>query len=54
LTGRIDSPLALLIPSLRNNSDAVVPVSPAVPPVGLELADIQEPPAPEPTRGGRR
>ncbi|MEU4241046.1 hypothetical protein [Actinoplanes sp. NPDC026619] len=53
LTGRIDSPLALLIPSLRNTG-ADVPVSPAVPPIGLELADIQEPPAPEPTRGGRR
>ena len=52
LTGRIDSPLALLIPSLRN-TEADVPVSPAVPPVGLELADIEEP-APEPTRGGRR
>jgi hypothetical protein len=54
LTGRIDSPLALLIPSLRAiGSEADVPVSPAVPPVGLELADIQEP-APEPARGGRR
>jgi hypothetical protein len=52
LTGRIDSPLALLIPSLRT-IEADVPVSPAVPPVGLELADIQEP-APEPTRNGRR
>jgi hypothetical protein len=53
LTGRIDSPLALLIPSLRNIERADVPVSPAMPPVGLELADIQEP-APEPSRGGRR
>jgi hypothetical protein len=52
LTGRIDSPLALLIPSLRNN-EADVPVSSAVPPVGLELPDIEEP-APEPQRGGRR
>ena len=52
LTGRIDSPLALLIPSLRD-TEADVPVSPAVPPVGLELADIEEP-APEPPRGGRR
>ena len=51
LVGRIDSPLALLIPSLRT-PDADVPVSPAVPPVGLDLADIEEP-APEP-RGGRR
>ncbi|MEV8508103.1 hypothetical protein AB0368_25245 [Actinoplanes sp. NPDC051475] len=53
LTGRIDSPLALLIPSLRNAEAADVPVSPAVPPVGLELADIEEP-APEPPRGARR
>jgi hypothetical protein len=53
LTGRIDSPLALLIPSLRSTELADVPVSPAVPPVGLELAGIQEP-APEPVRGGRR
>ena len=52
LSGRIDSPLALLIPSLRS-IEADVPVSPAVPPIGLELADIQEP-APEPARGGRR
>lgn len=52
LSGRIDSPLALLIPSLRT-TDADVPVSPAVPLVGLELADIEEP-APEPPRGGRR
>jgi hypothetical protein len=53
LTGRIDSPLALLIPSLRQNTKAKVPVSPAVPPVGLDLADIEEPPVTEP-RGGRR
>ena len=53
LTGRIDSPLALLIPALRN-TDADVPVSPAVSPIGLELADIEEPAVPEPTRGGRR
>lgn len=52
LTGRIDSPLALLIPSLRTTGEDV-PVSPAVPPVGLELADIEEP-APEPSRNGRR
>ncbi len=51
LAVRIDSPLALLIPSLRTGS-AEVPVLPAVPLVGLELADIEEP-APEP-RGGRR
>jgi hypothetical protein len=52
LAVRIDSPLALLIPSLRN-TDADVPVSPAVPPVGLELADIEDP-APEPPRRGGR
>jgi hypothetical protein len=54
LADRIDSPLALLIPSLRTKEKAEVPVSPAVPPVGLELADIEVPPVPEPTRGGRR
>ena len=51
LAVRIDSPLALLIPGQRIN-DADVPVSPGVPLVGLDLADIEEP-APEP-RGGRR
>ena len=57
LADQIDSPLALLIPSLRTdgNKKATVPVSPAVPLVGLDLADIEEPPAPEPpARGGRR
>ncbi len=53
LSGRIDSPLALLIPSLRN-TEADVPVSPAVPPVGLELADFAEPAPEPPMRGGRR
>ena len=53
LAARIDSPLALLIPSRRNEYEADVPVSPAVPPVGLDLADIEEPPAVQP-RGGRR
>ena len=53
LSGRIDSPLALLIPSLRTTS-VDVPVSPAVPPVGLELADIEEPAPETPSRGGRR
>lgn len=53
LTGRIDSPLALFIPSLRDDNEAEVPVSPAVPPVGLELADIEDP-APEPPRRGGR
>jgi hypothetical protein len=49
----VDSPLALLIPSLRN-TQAEVPVSPAVSPVGLELADIEEPAPEPPARGGRR
>ncbi|MFG1608346.1 hypothetical protein [Actinoplanes sp. NPDC049265] len=53
LAGRIDSPLALFIPSLRGNTEADVPVSPAVSPVGLELADIEDP-APEPPRRGGR
>lgn len=52
LTGRIDSPLALLVPSLRS-TDVDVPVSPAVPPVGLELADIEDPVPEPPRRGGR-
>ena len=52
LTGRIESPLSLLIPSLRNKV-ADAPVSPGMPPVGLELADIDEPAIPQP-RGGRR
>jgi hypothetical protein len=49
----VDSPLALLIPRPRKNS-ADVPVSPAVAPVGLDLADIPEPPPEPPARGGRR
>jgi hypothetical protein len=55
LTGRIDSPLALLIPSLRTTDTKNVngPVSAPVPLVGLDLADIEEPPA-EVSRGGRR
>ncbi|GAB1693434.1 hypothetical protein [Krasilnikovia sp. M28-CT-15] len=53
LAGRVESPLVLLIPGLREKYLAEVPVSPGMPPVGLELADIPEPPAPEP-RGGRR
>jgi hypothetical protein len=50
----VDSPLALLIPSLRITNSADVLVSPAVPPVGLELADIEEPAPEPPARGGRR
>lgn len=52
LAGRIDSPLALLVPRPKKKQ-AYVPVSPAVPPVGLDLADIEEPSDPQP-RGGRR
>ena len=52
LTGMVESPLSRLVPSLRD-ANADVPVSPAVPPVGLDLADIEEP-APEPPRGSRR
>jgi hypothetical protein len=56
LIGKVASPLALLIPrqdNQRKNADAVVPVSPGMPPVGLDLADVPEPPA-EPRGGGRR
>lgn len=52
LLGLVSSPLALLIPSLRDSSD--IPVSPAVVPVGLDLDDIPEPPDEPPSRGGRR
>jgi hypothetical protein len=54
LTGLVASPLALLIPG-RNNDDkyADAPVSPGMPPVGLDLADVPEP-DPEPRGGGRR
>ena len=55
LTGLVRSPLALLIPRPRkNDKSAAAPVSPAVPPVGLDLADIPEPPPEPPARGGRR
>jgi hypothetical protein len=56
LRDEVSSPLALLLPGGRgveNEAASNVPVSPAVPPVGLELADIEDP-APEPPRGGRR
>jgi hypothetical protein len=52
LAGTVASPLALLIPQRKNHEDAVLPVSPGMPPVGLDLADVPEP-VPEP-RGGRR
>jgi hypothetical protein len=48
----VPSPLAALIAHLRKD-DADVPVSPAVPPVGLDLADVPEVPVEQP-RGGRR
>jgi hypothetical protein len=46
------SPLAALVAHLRKN-DADTPVSPAVPLVGLDLADVPEVPVEQP-RGGRR
>jgi hypothetical protein len=49
LAGTVTSPLALLIP---RHHDAAALMSPGMPPVGLDLADVPEP-APEP-RGGRR
>ena len=49
LAGEVASPLAALIPRER---ETAAPVSPGMPPVGLDLADVAEP-APEP-RGGRR
>ena len=54
LAGLVPSPLALLIDKWRNNNQADTPVSPAVPPVGLDLADIPEPAPEPPARGGRR
>jgi hypothetical protein len=51
---RVPSPLALLVPRPRTDKDAEVPVSPSLPRVGLELADIEEPAPEPPTRGGRR
>jgi hypothetical protein len=53
LTGLVESPLLARIPSLRDDIVADAPVSPAVPWVGLELADIDEPEIPQ-SRGGRR
>jgi hypothetical protein len=52
LAGTVASPLALLVPQRKNREDAVLPDSPGMPPVGLDLADVPEP-APEP-RAGRR
>jgi hypothetical protein len=54
LTGLVASPLALLIPRKNNPYEyADAPVSPGMPPVGLDLADVPEP-DPEPRGGGRR
>jgi hypothetical protein len=53
LRRQVSSPLAALVAHLyQTASDAEVDVSAAVPPVGLDLADIPEP-EPQP-RGGRR
>jgi hypothetical protein len=52
LAGTVESPLAKLIPLPGKANEAGGPVSPVVPPVGLDLADVAEPAA-EP-RGGRR
>ena len=61
LAGLVTSPLALLIDKWRRDNEkndtekAGAPVSPAAPPpVGLDLADIEEPAPEPPTRGGRR
>jgi hypothetical protein len=53
LMGVVASPLSAMVAHLYETvSDGDAPVSPAMPPVGLDLADIPEPePAP---RGGRR
>lgn len=50
LTGLVVSPLVGLLPGWL---DSPAPVSPAVGPVGLDLADVPEE-FPEPPRGGRR
>jgi len=51
IAATVESPLAALVAHLRNDN-ADTSVSPVVPPVGLDLADVPEVPA-EP-RGGRR
>jgi hypothetical protein len=50
LIDTIGSPLVRLIPA---SDEAGVPVSPGMPPVGLDLADVPNP-EPEQPRGGRR
>ncbi|SDT37966.1 hypothetical protein [Actinoplanes derwentensis] len=55
LTGMVPSPLSALLGGSDTYDElADVPVSPAVPLVGLDLADVPEQPAPEPPRGGGR
>ena len=59
LTGEVASPLAALVASLRNGtkdetSDGDAAAFSAVPPVGLDLADIPEPEPQPQARGGRR
>ncbi|KUL34936.1 hypothetical protein ADL15_15070 [Actinoplanes awajinensis subsp. mycoplanecinus] len=52
-TGLVPSPLAFLL-SKSPDVDEVAPVSPAVPLVGLDLADVPEPVVAEQRTGGRR
>jgi hypothetical protein len=52
VSDKVASPLAKLIPLRRKDSEPV-PVPRGLPAVGLDLADVPEPPAPEP-RAGRR
>jgi hypothetical protein len=54
LTGLVPSPRRRGISNASGDANANVPVSPAVSLVGLDLADVQEPPAESSTRGGRR
>jgi hypothetical protein len=54
LTGLVPSPLAALLGGADADENADVPVSPAVPWVGLDLADVPEVPVAEPRTGGRR
>jgi hypothetical protein len=53
LVNEVLSPLAGLVP-VRDGDEAGVPVSPGMPPVGLDLADIPEPRTEPESRGGRR
>jgi len=40
LTGQVESPLSLLIPKRRPEYVADIPVSPGLPPLGLDLDDV--------------